>query len=204
MFSAEGIAAFAVKCLAVAGAFVVGYALIGLIVFALDRWLAGGKTNKGFKRVLRMLGGLAAALLAAYVLFYSSGGKGLFGGGSDANTGTGAPAAPASTTEQPATPTPPKTPEVPLSPTDRVVRITVLGGSDVKDQRFYLIDDNANPLTFDEAKPAILARKPTDMRKLRLEIVFPEKNALPPEHEAVDQLDKWARANDIQPLQLLK
>lgn len=73
------------------------------------------------------------------------------------------------------------------------MRITLLGGTDVKDQRFYLIDDDAAPKSLAEAKAAIQKAKDATSKTLGLEIRFASQNALPQDHPAVTQLARWAR-----------
>lgn len=210
MFSAEALAAFAIKCLAVAGAFLVGYVAFALLALALDRTFARNRTPEGFKQLFRQLGGLTAAALAAYILFASSGGTGLFGSGSGNPSGPSAPANPKTPTAPPPpappTPEPPPSPPdtSPLSPADVVLRLRVLGGPDVIEQRFYQFEGSDSALTFSDVQAAILTRKPAGPGKLYLEIAFPPRNAPPPDHPAVSQLEHWARTQGIQPLLVLK
>lgn len=190
--SAENVTNFVVKGLAVAGAFLVGFALMGLVAIALDRWLFNKKTPVGMKRVARILGGLAAAFLAALILF-GEGGSGLFGGA--AGTGNGKPkgATPTNPAElNVSTPTPPS-PVVSEVPADNaVIRVMILGGFDVKDGRFYKLDDDATPKTFEDAKKAIVARQTSDSKKLAIVLLFPAQNAPARDHPAVIQLERWA------------
>jgi hypothetical protein len=78
------------------------------------------------------------------------------------------------------------------TPEERI-RITMLGGSDVKDQKFYLIEDEPTPRTLAEVKAAVQKRKDATTKTLGLEIRFTVQNTLPQEHPAVGLITKWAR-----------
>ncbi len=188
--SAEKITMFAVKCLAVGGAFLLGYLFAGGVAALLDRGLFRRRTPPGVKKVAKLLGGLAAAVLAALALF-GSGGDGLLGGGAgdgpgkvDGPTGTGTPAA------KDDSKTPVRPPDV--RPSEGEVRVTVLGGDDVKGSRFYLVDDDATPKTFEELQAAITARAGGEKRP-EVAVLFPSRNAVAQDHPAVTRLVRWAR-----------
>lgn len=196
---AERLAAYAIKCLAVGGGFLVGYFAGGVIAFALDRWVFAKKSPDALKKVIRMLGGLLLAILVAMIVFGDGGGGGLLGGtGSEGvNKGTPNPETPGKT--DPATPKDDKAKPAPSPvqpadprPTEVTIRVTVLGGGDVANERFYLIDDDRTPKTLQEVKDAVTARKAAEKRKTVVAILFPPKNALPREHSAVTRLAKWA------------
>jgi len=191
--SPDGATAIAVKVLAVAGAFVFGLIITGAVIFLLDRALTGGKWKPGLKRFLRRLGGLTASIVAALVLF-GSGGEGLFGGGGGEESGTSSQDGSTSPVSV-VTTTPPSTPKAlatAVSPMDLILNVTILGGTDVQSGRFYQIDGDVEPITFDESKKRLLARKPMDATKLTLAIQFPERNAPARDHPAVNQLERWA------------
>ena len=57
-FGAERVAAFAVKCLAVGGGFLVGYVLGGFVAYALDRWVFARKTPELAKKGIRVVAGV--------------------------------------------------------------------------------------------------------------------------------------------------
>ncbi|OWK40907.1 hypothetical protein [Fimbriiglobus ruber] len=163
------VAQLAVNVLAVAGGFLVGYiaTLIGAKV--LDKYLTAGKTPLPLHKVARLLGGAIVALLVALVVF-GEGGGGLGSGtgeGKEKVEGTGVGEGTGQTVSVPApkvdtpTPTPPpKTTQ--LKEADKVydvIRVTVLGGEDVKELKFYRVDDDAVPKTLKELQDAVKTRQ---------------------------------------------
>ncbi len=192
----EKLAAFVVKCLAVGGGFLVGYFLGGVIAWALDRWLFAQKAPQ-LKKAVSLVAGIALAILVALIVF-GEGGKGLFGSGGGDGDGKNAPN-PADNGKDKQPPVEPK-PEVPkkkdepkppdAKPTPGDVRVAILGGEEVKDGRFYLLDDDPPPKTFEEFKDAITAKRKT--AKTELTIVFRfKKEPLSENHPAVRQVVAW-------------
>jgi hypothetical protein len=130
----EKLATFVVKCLAVAGGFLVGYFVGGAVAWALDRWVFAHKAPEPLKKAVSMVAAVALAILVALIVF-GEGGSGLFGGGSGDGKGTPAPddnkgkAAPTPPPEQKKDEQPPKKddpPKTPVSPMPGDVRITIL------------------------------------------------------------------------------
>jgi hypothetical protein len=199
--AAEHLAALAIKCLAVAGGFLAGYLLGGAIAFALDRWVFNKKAPDLVKKCVRWVSGVILAIVVALIVFGEGGGG--FGLGGGEGKGSGKAASEGDSKDKPAsTPaTPDKNPPQvsPVTPKDTrpaelVIRITILGGTDVSQERFYLIDDDRTPRTFAEVRAAVTARKAKDTRKAVLAIYFPPPpNRLPLEHPAVTQLVTWVR-----------
>lgn len=202
--ASERIAAFAIKCLAVGGAFLAGYVLGGVVAFAVNKWVFAEKTPDVVKKAVRFLAGLALAILVAMIVFGDGGGGGLFGGGAD-GSGKGTPDADNNSKDkgdktppsQPPTKDPPKvnvpnkTPEV--KPTDVIIRVTFLGGPDVVGDRFYLLDDEPTAKTFDELKAAIQKKKEGETRKVYLAVQFPAKNRIAEDSINVTQVTDWVR-----------
>jgi hypothetical protein len=178
--------------LMVAGGFLVGYILGGIDAWAAGRYLLKQKDPEVFKRVGRPVGGVVLALIVALIVFTGKGkplGEGGDGKGNpdtDPNARSGTPPVPHKNDPDIKLP---KTPEVKLA--DATLRVTVLGGTDVREGRFYLIDDDRTPKTFDEFKQAVTARKAAEKGKLMVAILFPAKNALPLGHPAVVDLSRW-------------
>jgi hypothetical protein len=192
-FDPAHFAQFLVNCLAVAGGFLAGFVVTAGVVWWIDRTFLRGQSPDVLKRAARVLGGAAAALVVALLVF-GKGGGGL-GGGTGEAVGSGTPATVVGqgTGEAPS-PTTPTPPTKPSPPAGERVAVTVLGGADVRDQRFYLLDADTTPRTFDEAKAGILAKKETAGAKgLAVEVRFPPTNALPQDHPAVTRLVAWAR-----------
>ncbi len=184
-------AQFVVNLLAVGGAFLIGRWLVGLGV-----WLLFPKAPPGAKKAAQLLGGVGLAVLAAVILFGHGQGWTLFGGGgTGASKGNGP-------TEQTGDGTGPVPTTVPTSPTPataridgEAVRVTVLGGTDVRDERFYkLAADPAR--SFAELTTALDARRAIG-KKFHVELLFTSDNTLPRDHPAVTRLTAWAQANGL-------
>lgn len=191
------LAQFLVNCLAVGGGFLVGYVLAGGAAWWVDRSFLRKKTPPLVRRLVRILGGIAAAIIVALLVF-GRGGGGLGGGqgegvGSGTTSGTGPGQGSVTDAPPPTTRPAPPVAAKDVPPPDARIRVTVLGGPDVKDQRFYLVDDDPSPRTFAEAKAAVLARKDAAPQKLGVEIRFTTRNTLPRDHPAVTLLADWAR-----------
>jgi hypothetical protein len=194
---ADKVAAYAIRGLAVGGGFLLGYALGKGVAWALDRWVFAHKAPDQLKKACALLSGVAVAVLVALVLF-GEGGNGLFGGGGTGD-GKGSPdqkgkADPtrADRTKDDSVPQPkPVDPVTPPKPADAVIRVTVLGGSDVPG---YLLDDETKPKTFAELKDAVAARKAKEQGALGLALYFRPTNApsLDPPHYSIGQLTRWA------------
>lgn len=206
MFAIPGsdqLAAFAVKCLAVAGGFLAGYVIGGTAAWALDRWVFAQKSPDFVKKSIRVVAGIALAVLIALIVF-GEGGGGLFGGGGGAGQGEGK-GTPSSTDDgrKAEQPKPPelKQPKVDvrntpdIRPEDPRVRVTFLGGDAVQGNRFYLVDDDPSPKTFAELKAILLTRKKESSRPLFLLVLFPTnpKQRIDENSINVTQVTTWAR-----------
>lgn len=179
-----------VNGLAVLGGFLAGYVMAGLIAKLLDRVLVLRKSPLWLHRIIRILGGVAVAMLVAMIVFGHGKGWNLFGGGADGTaeaTGT----QPVSTTAVQKTEPPPE-PKTQGEAGDRI-RVTILGGTDVKAERFYLLDDDLSPMTLAELKSAVLKRKESSSKLPTLEVRSASRNTLPTDHPAVAMLTRWAR-----------
>ena len=196
----ERLVQLVVNCLAVGGAFLLGQALTAAVAWLIDRQLTGGKSPHGAKRAARIIGGCILAVLTALILFGHGEGWTVLGGGTpgDANGSPTTPAtgqAESAPTTAPKPITPPATrPSVPVA--DRV-RITLLGGDDVKNERFYLFDADPAAKTFDEVKAALAAKKEATAGALGVEVRLAEANPLPANHPAVLRLTGWATAHGL-------
>lgn len=196
----ERVAQFIVNVLAVGGGYLVGYFLFGFIAWGLDRWLLYGNTPIGLKRVIRHLGGVALAVLVALIVFGQGHGWNLFGGGGtgDGNgtstsegtgTGTGSAATVKETTPQ--TPVPPPVKETP-TPTERI-RITVLGGTDVKEMKFYLVDDERTPRTLGELEAVVASRRTADGKPIGIELRYSPQGGVGKDAPGTIRLVNWAQ-----------
>jgi hypothetical protein len=198
-FDTDRVVRFALNLLAVGGGFLVGHVLTGVIAWALDRWITGGKTPQGVHRVARTVGGVALGLLVALMLFGQGGygdGTGPGGGPTPDGKGPGGGTATQPTTIKDAQ-SPPPIPKSDPTPPEQRVRVTMLGGSDVKDEKFYLIDDDRTPRAFADVVAAVNAKKTETKKPVGVEVRFTADNTLAENHPAVLRLISWARAHDV-------
>jgi hypothetical protein len=198
---AEGATTLIIKGLAVGGGFLLGYFLGATAAWALDRWAFAHKAPPQLKKFVALLSGVALAVLVALILF-GEGGAGLFGpGGNRGEKGTPNTDGKDKQTPQeqpkevPKEKVPPKLKEVP-KPTPGDVRVAILGGEDVQDGRFYQIDDNPTPKTFEEFKQAILGKQ--NASKTELTIIFRfKRERLSENHPAVRQVVAWVNESKL-------
>ncbi len=196
----DKLSALAIKCLAVAGGFLVGYFLGGLLATAVNKWIFKKKAPEQFKQVCQMIAGIALAIIVALIIF-GDGGGGLFGGGGASGDGKGNPAADANKDNQSKTEPVQKVdpnvaaPKVDLKAADLTIKVTILAGAAVQSAgKFYLLDDDRTPLSFSELKNAIKARKSQEKGKVTLAVVFPtDPNHAPPRNDPkVTDVTRWA------------
>ncbi|HEY1190896.1 MAG TPA: hypothetical protein VGE74_24910 [Gemmata sp.] len=195
------LAEFVIKGLAVGGGFLLGYFLGGFVAWALDRWVFAHRAPAQLKRLCALLGGVALAIAVALIVF-GSGGGGLFGGGGpgDAKGTAGEdkgqqppPVAPKEETKSP----PPKIePKVDVKPTPGDVRISILGGADVRDGKFYIIGTDPTPRTLDELKKAIADRPKEPGQEVVLVFRF-AKEPLSDSHPEMKRLSAWVKETKL-------
>jgi hypothetical protein len=194
--ASERLAAFAVKCLAVAGGFLVGYFLGGVIAWALDRWVFAHKAPDPLKKAVSIVCGIALAVLVALIVF-GEGGSGLFGGGG-AGDGKGSPTddkgksapEPKEPIPSPKVVEPPKTPNAKPTPGD--MHVTILAGDAVLDGRFYLIDGDPTPKTLEELKETVATRRKESKHEVTLVFRF-KKEVLSSTHPEMQRLTAWLK-----------
>jgi hypothetical protein len=194
----DKLSALGMKCLTVAGGFMVGYVLGWLIAVCVNKWvIKKERTPESLKQLLRVVCGIAVALLVAVSLMWGSGdgtgGDKEKAGTSDAqDTKAGPPPstdAPKDDRKQPAPATP-----IDTRPTELTIRVTVLGGTDVRDEKFYLLDDDRSPKSLREVKDAVLALKTKETRKTVVAVLrSPAPNRVPLDHGAVSRLVAWVQ-----------
>lgn len=183
-----------VNCLAVGGGYLVGwFAVAAMMRIAIIK--AGPPS---VRKLAKNLGGVAVAVLVAMIVFGHGLGWTLMGGGAPGSENGGEVASPVSTvvttksneTNDANVPTALK----PTPAIDERIRITMLGGDDVREGRFYLVNDETRAKTLDETKAAITAiRDAQPGRRVGVEVRFPASNALSQDHPAVTRLARWAR-----------
>lgn len=202
----EKLATLAVKCLAVAGGFLVGYFAGGAVAWALDRWVFAQKAPDQLKKAVSVASAIALAIVVALIVF-GDGGNGLFGRGGATGDGKGTPntADDKGKTATPTTPEPKKddtpkkkddTPKPPPKPTPGDVRVAILSGDDVRDGKFYTVDNDPEPKTFDEFKAAITAKKNATKDELMIIFRF-KKEPLSDNHPAVRRVVAWVNETKL-------
>ena len=170
-FNPDHVAALAMNALAVGGGFLAGYAVTAVAARLLDRRLTGGKSPEEMHKALRLLGGVAGAVLVALLVFRGGGGGPGDGPGTTAATGAGSGSGTtAVTSPSPDAAGKPKPPEP--ARTEEVVRVTVLSGADVVGERFYIVEGGATKLTLDEVKRDLAARKAVAVKSIAVEVVL--------------------------------
>jgi hypothetical protein len=189
----EALAEFANNLLLVAGGFLVGYLLGGLIGWALGKWVFRQKEPETLRRLGRPVGGVLLALIVALIVFTGKGKPHGEGGDSKGTPSTETDGKNAPSKTDPDVKLDPKVtpPKIDTRPADVTIRVTILGGTDVVNERFYLIDDDRSPKTFEDLKTAITAIKAKEKGKVTVAILFPTKNRLPRVHIAVTQVENW-------------
>lgn len=201
---AEKAAGYVIKGLAVAGGFLIGYFLGKVVAWGLDRWVFANKAPDQLKKAVSLVSGIALAILVA-ILVFGDGGNGFgLGGGTGDGKGT-TPADDGKSTTPPAEPKDPTPPKPPVEPPPKLpppkptpgdVRVAILGGEEVRDGRFYVIDDDPSPRTFDEFKEALTARRKTAKSELMVIFRF-KKEPLSDNHPAVRQAVGWVNQEKL-------
>lgn len=191
-FSTSAMMQLVINSLAVLGSFLAGYLVCGFAANMFDRLMFQRKAPMLVHRMIRWCGGIALAFLVAAVLFGHGAGWNLLGGG-DTSQGSG----PESNSPQLINSTD-ATSNGQTAITDSQshraqIRITILGGSDVKAQRFYLIGEDTTPRTLSEVKAIVLKHKKPDATPPIVELQFSKQNILPEDHPAVILLVRWLR-----------
>lgn len=171
-----------VNLLAVCGAFMAGWVLTGLVVWAVDKWVFGYKFRLGFYKAMKYVGGTAAAVLALFILFGHGSGWTLFGGGGDGDqNGTSDVQGDGGQGTSPTRPTDDQTPPEVRAPIltpeaggrfERI-RVTVLAGADVQEGRFYQVEEDRMPKTIGELESDLKARKQAARKPIGVVPIYP-------------------------------
>jgi hypothetical protein len=194
-FSSEAVTQFVMNVLAVLGGFIAGYVLAMILGAIFDKAIIKRQSPEVFHKTARIFLGLIVAILVALLVF--GGGRGTGGGG---NTGNGpgdtASTNPGNNTVPVTTPTSKVTPPVTIpetASTTQLIHVKVLGGEEVKDEKFYQFESDSNASSFDGVKSKILEAKKAAKVTPGLEIRLSTKFPLPREHGAIRQLENWAQ-----------
>jgi hypothetical protein len=182
------------NCLLVAGAFLVGYILGGILGWGLGKWAFKQKSPDTLKQLGRPIGGIVLALIVALLVFTGMGGRlgaGGEGQGTPNDTGSKDSAANRDSSAGPRV-VPPK---VDQTTPEAIIRVTVLAGAAVRSERkFYLLNDDPNAITLEELKAAIKTRQSQVKGKTVLQVLFSsDPNLAPPRNDPkVTDVTRWA------------
>jgi hypothetical protein len=184
-----------VKWLAVAGGVAVGFFGGGLLLIGLCRATVHRRPPQFALRITRLLGGIALGWLVYLWAFGigTSGGLGGGGGwwpfGSQGGPGT---AERQSNSESPDV----VKEESPLNPTS--VQVRVLGGKEVVEQRFYVVQNEPRARKWNELVDALteLRNKDANLRIVEI-ILYPE--SVDRDNPAVRDLEAWAHDHGMTP-----
>jgi hypothetical protein len=193
------------KVLAVAGGTAVGWLGGGVLFRVLVRLSLQRSVPRKLLVPIRALG--AATLgLAVWVWAFSSGGSGpglggWFGSGhAGGQSGVKTQPEPSAeaTAQRPATAPKPAALEPQAGPGRDTLRIEILGGGRVKDERFYLLENENDPRTLTEVRKIIqLRRQDQDKIPLRGLVIMVYGSSVARDHPAVQTLVKWAEGNGL-------
>jgi hypothetical protein len=184
----EAMTEFFTGLLLIAGGFLVGYLLGGLVGWALGRYAFRQQQPESLKRLGRPVGGVLLALIVAIIVFTGKGkphGEGGDGKGSpngETASKNGSSTVDPNTQKNPAKPPDPKQ--------SSHARVSVLGGSDVQNERFYILNDDRNPKTLTELQDALNALMAKGAVDLEL-VLYPPPKELSIEHPAITRLQRW-------------
>jgi hypothetical protein len=182
-----------VKLLAVVGGAAIGWLVIGFLVRRLGKVFLYRDVPRPAMLLVRSLGAVATGLLV-WTMVFAPGGSGLFGGGGslfgEKRTGTGKenpPAAMAKGTET-------ASPAVD-SVQRRTLRVTILGGQRVVDERFYLVEGDKEPQTLAQLKTIIRERQQASGLEAVELLIY--ENSVARNHPAVRDLEQWAKQQNL-------
>jgi hypothetical protein len=206
----EALTEFVNNCLLIAGGFLVGYLLGGVVGWALGRYVFRQKDPETLRRLGRPVGGVLLALIVAIIVFTGKGKPIGDGGDGKGTTSTDPNAGKNQLTTHPDTKIEPdlKKPKD-VKPPDVVLRVTVYAGAAVTDDRAYQFEDDPTKITLEQLKKVILERKANEKGKVTIAILYPEdKNIAPGNpteeqlHPSVAKVVRWARSEAKLPVEL--
>lgn len=190
------------KIMAVAGGAAVGGFGSGLLVSGMAKATVHKTLPKPVLFLVRVVGAVVLGWII-YLLAFGSGGSGFGFGSGGSGTGTGGTQA-ASTNKQDKGSAQDqqgnKSQESPvIPPGPEVLRIDMLGGSNVQNERFYVVDGVREPKNLTELRQYLLQQKEekgkTALKAIQISIY---RNSVNKDHPAVSSLQNWARANDLE------
>jgi hypothetical protein len=192
------------KLLAVAGGAVLGGGIGGVIARRLARLAFRKETPRMLLLASRGIGCVAAGLLV-WLWAFGTGGSGLGFGSGGLGSGGGkmigydqAREQDASQQETGRNQKQTETPGQAGASVPRPARIEMLGGSRVQEDRFYIIDAQPAPVTIDQLRKVLLAKKNQEQEPLKVIDIVIYEDSVDKDHPAVRDLEQWADRNGLQ------
>jgi hypothetical protein len=184
-----------VKILSVIGGAAIGALAVGFAARRLGKWVGMRDARAPALNALRVLGAVAGGWVVWLVVFGP--GSGPFGGGGGSFFGshgqgegsgkTGASSAVATAKSA--------SPQTFVAPRHAALRITILGGARVANERFYLVEGEKEPRTLAELK-TVLKEQQQKAGVMAVELLIYE-NSVARNHPAVKELEQWAQQSDL-------
>jgi hypothetical protein len=192
------------KWLAVIGGALVGFLAVGWFVQLLCRGLFRVKVPRTVLISVRGLGMVCFGMLV-YLWAFGEGGTGGLGGGggwwpfgAKSGGGTGS-ATQAQSAQQPKPEAAANQFHQPPEPIGQhVIHIRLLGGQQVKDQRFYLVDEEKETRTWPDLLKVLDERRKQDSALKIVEIVL-LADSVDRDNPAVTQLERWVKEHEMTP-----
>ena len=188
---------YVIYVLAVAGGFLVGNWLTWLVCRLAARLVLRRSINLQLERALRILGGIIAAVLVAYLLFRFGTGWGLGGSGSGEGQGTGGPTAKDANLghgKEPPPKTDPTGPEAtPILATG--LKVTVLRGSSFP--KTFLFEGEAEGVDLATAKQKLKQRLDQSQGRLKFVDLLIYRNSTEGGHPVVQEFEAFAHDLDL-------
>ncbi len=192
------------KLLAVVGGAAVGGVGSGWLLGVFAKVVVHRPVPPRASRVVKGLGAVALGW-AVWLWVYGPGGSGWGLGGGLGGLGSGGESGANMSTTAASRKTPEaskkEAPSVERVAGGETLRVEMLGGTRVHEERFYRLEGETEPRTLRELHQAITERAQQKTRTpvKRLEIVI-YANSVNKDHPAVRDLEKWARENDLTPI----
>ena len=189
------------KLLAIAGGVVLGGASAGMMSRALTRFTIRKQAPQTFVFSSRLAGGGLAGL-AIWLWAFGMGGSGLgfgsggLGSGGDSYIGYNPVKDKGDEKVDPQKD--PKPIDKPGPVGSRPARVVMLGGSRVQQDRFYILDEQPQPVTLAELKDLLTVRKKQETDPLKVIEIVVFEDSVDRDHPAVRDLESWAASGGLQ------
>jgi hypothetical protein len=194
VFGMFDVAMLGLKLLALVGGFSIGAVFSGLVLRLMSRLVMVRTVPRLVTRLVQGVGGGTLGM-AVWIWAFGSGGSGLGGSGDLRSSGVELPS---SGLERQGSKVESATATSEPSPAATNLRVELLGGPRVHNERFYLVDGDSRPCSLAEVRERIRTLMNSQDRKplKAVELVIYE-DSVAQDHPAVEDLAKWARRQDL-------